>query len=213
MSIMRVEINDDNKPRLCSVQNEFPLSTHLFGTHGSFGNPPPIISFIDHIKMYNPGVSVICVGYSDAVGGDTQIGFTGSCGVAEHSRYTVIREAREELGLNVQPEAITYSVHAKGCSLFGIDANKVMPDNSTVLSSNTYQTYSGSKKWKAFGLIYGSQEQLIKLMQTPTTRIESLDQQNIDHVLLIHIDEICKMIHAIVTSNSKKRDVIMWSMK
>jgi hypothetical protein len=209
-SITRIDVFDDGQKRQSSSHNSFVLSSYLLGRVGLYGQTPPIYSFVKDIQLKHPGMWTICVGYSEAVGGDTQIGFTGGCEFMEHSSQTIIREGREELGLIIHPEAITHSMQSKGCSLHAIDATKVISDSSPTVIHQL--TQNKSKKWRAFGLIYGTHDQLLKLMQTPTSREKSLDQQNIDHVLLIHIDEICKIVDVLVTKNINATNKITWKV-
>jgi len=126
-AIARVDIFDigpsGTRQRQVTYPDKCLLSSHFL---------PGVINPIN--KLQHEDVYVACVGYSAKEGGDFQIGFTGSVEAGETTEAAMIREGREELGLDCSNGILVRSPNGMN-DTFVVDCCKVVPVKSLLPES------------------------------------------------------------------------------
>ena len=198
----RVNIHNDASNRECYLVDHFLVSRYLL---------PGVSKIIDTL---DDNLWVMCAGYTD---GDSQIGFTGSIEQGEHTHDALVREGLEELGLDcsqgiINESTTTDKYRGKNITSYTgiIDCNHVVPITTPYEPPPIPTSVGPGISRKITGIIVGQQQQLIDLAMIDTFRPESIDKDNINHIMILNIKEAKRIVNILRKPTSDKKP-ILWT--
>lgn len=200
----RVNIHNDTNDRECYLIDHFLVSRYLL---------PGVDKVIDTL---NDNLWIICAGYTD---GDAQLGYTGSLEKGEIARDALVREGLEELGLDcsqgiINESNVTDKYRGKTIVSYTgiIDCDHVVPVTTPYEQPTIPMSCDAGIDVvrKITGIIVGSQQQLIDLAMVDTFRPESIDKDNINHVMILNIKEVKRIVN-ILRKPTQDKKPILWT--